>query len=276
MKIQTDDITFNIISESKSGNNLIPIVLLHGFGGNAEDWNFTSGKLGHRFYTIAVDLIGHGETSSPENPEYYSTDRIVSQLNQLFDKMDLTKFILLGYSMGGRAALSYAVKYPRKITGLILESTSFGISDPEERQQRLNSDIQLAKKIEKEGLETFFNDWYKQTLFDSLTKSHKINLDQIIQKKLKCSSTGLKNILVEFSPAKMPHYLENLFEHNFPVLLINGELDDKYNQINEKAVKLLKQGEHKIVQGAGHNTHLEKPTDFINFVNSFLNKICQY
>ena len=47
-----------------------------------------------------------------------------------------TNSFLIGYSMGGRAALSYAVKYPEKLAGLILESTSAGIADEKLRRRK--------------------------------------------------------------------------------------------------------------------------------------------
>jgi 2-succinyl-6-hydroxy-2,4-cyclohexadiene-1-carboxylate synthase len=53
-------------------------------------------------------------------------------------------------------------------------------------------------------------------------------------------------------------------------LLVTGELDSKYTDINIEMVKLLTNAEHKIIKNAGHNTHLEEPQKFIEEINKFL------
>ena len=272
MKIQIDELTFNLTVSQNQNKNSIPIVMLHGFGGNRKDWDSIREKLNEHFNTIAVDLIGHGESSSPPDLKYYSAQSIIEQLNRLFANLKLEKFILLGYSMGGRAALSYAVNLPEKISALILESTSPGISNQLENEQRLRTDMLLSKKIEENGLLSFFRDWYDQPFFESLKNNPSIDWGELIQKRINNSPIGLKNIIYEFSPGKMPDYWGELEKFDFPVLLINGELDKKYDAINKKAVKLLKYGTHDIIENVGHNTHLEKPSDFIKFVESFLQK----
>ncbi|MFA3783771.1 2-succinyl-6-hydroxy-2,4-cyclohexadiene-1-carboxylate synthase [Melioribacteraceae bacterium 4301-Me] len=272
MKIKVGKLTFNLIIGKRSKKNLIPVIMIHGFGGNANDWNFIFKKLPDNFFYVAVDLIGHGKSASPKNPKYYSAEAIVNQLKSIFDILQLDKFILIGYSMGGRVALSYVSKYPDQIIALILESTSPGIINKNERIKRLNFDKQLSKSITKNNLKNFFADWYKQPIFSSLAKNTAVDLNKLISGKLKSSATGLKNILTEFSPGTMPSYWSLLKKINFPVLLLNGSIDKKYNSINKRALKLLKYGTHKVIKGAGHNSHLEKPEDFIKFVNQFLKK----
>ena len=77
MKLKVDDIQFNLlIYESDFSNEKTPIVFLHGFTGRATDWQFIFDKIPEKFSPIAIDLIGHGETDSPENQDYYSCHAI--------------------------------------------------------------------------------------------------------------------------------------------------------------------------------------------------------
>ena len=59
---------------------------------------------------------------------------------------------------------------------------------------------------------------------------------------------------------------------NIPVktLLISGELDSKFTDINSEMVILFTIAEHKIIKNAGHNTHLEEPHRFVEAINKFL------
>src|SRR5699024_8653544 len=116
------------------------LVLLHGFTGSKQTWkNFTEAWQ-DRFTLVIVDLPGHGDTP----PFSHSMHDLVEQLHDFFKQLNLTKFHLLGYSMGGRIALSYANVYPEQIQSLILESASPGLKDEEERKERRESDERLA------------------------------------------------------------------------------------------------------------------------------------
>ena len=91
---------------------------------------------------------------------------MVEQTLELIKKFTKEKIILAGYSMGGRAALSFAVKHPEMLKGLILESASAGIKEKSLRSERVNSDEQLARYIEAHSLEEFVDFWMNIDLFD--------------------------------------------------------------------------------------------------------------
>jgi 2-succinyl-6-hydroxy-2,4-cyclohexadiene-1-carboxylate synthase len=69
----------------------------------------------------------------------------------------------------------------------------------------------------------------------------------------------------------MPPLFDKLISIKTRTLLITGELDTKFTEINSEMVKLLPKAEHKIIENAGHNTHLEEPKRFIEAVKNFLN-----
>ena len=112
----------NSISSSKK-----PVVFLHGFTGSSLDWDFLLSELSNEFEPITIDLLGHGKTSSPKKTDKYSFDSQVQLLDGLFKELNIVKPILVGYSMGGRLALSYLLNHPNKIEAIVLESTSFGL-----------------------------------------------------------------------------------------------------------------------------------------------------
>ena len=117
MTIELDSLQFNVlINEEKLKAGKIPLIFLHGFTGSSNDWESIFNKLPGKFLPVAIDLIGHGKSSSPIELDYYSPLAIADQLNNIFIKLDFDKVILCGYSMGGRAALTYAVQFPHKIS----------------------------------------------------------------------------------------------------------------------------------------------------------------
>lgn len=269
----TVDSNGNLIFVRKltNGTNpqLPPIIFLHGFMGNSNDWKFVVGKLNPNFSLIAIDLIGHGHSSAPDEKKHYSYNSINSHLISIMDELNLPRAILAGYSMGGRAALGFTIENEKRVEALILESTTAGIKGKDERLKRLKSDELTSEIIRSDSLKTFLTRWYEADLFSSLKNNSEL-LNNEIENKLKNDRVGISNCIKEFSPGKMPSYWDKLNKIGIPVLQIVGEFDEKYVQLNTKMKECFPNSTLKITPGASHNTHLEKPQEFINFVNHFL------
>jgi len=249
------------------------MILLHGFTGSLEDWRSVSSSLNMSFNYIGIDLIGHGKSESPEEVEKYTTPEIIKQINDVLSHLSLNKIILLGYSMGGRTALNFAVKYPKKVEALILESTSPGIKDEKERETRIKKDEKLAKYIETHKIEEFAEFWINQDIFNTQRRFSDEKRRQIKLAKKKNDKTGLANSVREFGTGKMLPLFDHLQYINCKTLLITGELDEKFTGINKEMVKSFPHAEHKIIDNAGHNTHLEEHGKFAKHINEFLSDI---
>mgnify|MGYP001047551445 CR=1 FL=1 len=272
MKLKIDGINFNIIlDESFPVGEKIPVVFLHGFTGCAKDWLFIFNSLPKNYFPIAIDLIGHGDSDSPDNISCYSCGNIIYHLNSIIEKLGIDKFIIAGYSMGGRAAISYSIKYPHKIIAAILESSTAGIDDIEEKKERVKYDLLLSDKIREEGVESFMDFWLELPIFQSLKE--KFDVELIKNERAKNNGIGLSNSLAAFSTGLMSSYWEELKYLEFPVLLITGNDDQKFTAINPHMSEAINNVTHKIVENAGHNTHLEKPELFTKLVTDFLNTV---
>jgi len=248
------------------------ILFLHGFTGSSSDWQEIIQKINPRFNTIALDLIGHGKSSSPADIKFYKSNEIINQLLFVTEYLKIEKVILCGYSMGGRAALCFAITHPGKISALILESTSAGIEYEEERKVRIKNDEQLADFIESNSIEEFVNSWLEMDLFGSLKKFPREKLEDYKRTKLKNSKTGLANSLRGFGTGVMPYLGNEIKKLNSAVLLITGKLDTKFTIINSRLVQQFNYAEHQIIEDAGHNVHVENPSKCISAVNEFLMK----
>ena len=156
MKLKVDDIEFNLLlNETDLNRTETPVVFLHGFTGDSTDWQFIFDKIPPTLFPVAIDLIGHGKTDSHPNPINYTCTAIVRQLDSIFTQLNFQKIILTGYSMGGRAALSYCLKHPQRVSAAIFESTTAGIEDFCVKKERVEIDLLFADKIRKEGVESF-------------------------------------------------------------------------------------------------------------------------
>lgn len=249
------------------------IVLLHGFTGSVRTWEKVVSQFPSTVRAIAIDLIGHGKTTAPVEANRYSMEQQVADLEELFTQLQLTKFTLLGYSMGGRVALSYATAYPNRIKCLILESASPGLKTEEERAARRIADAQLAQSIEANGIETFVEKWENIPLFQSQKKLPLSIQRAIREERLSQCEIGLANSLRGMGTGSQRSLWPTLKNLTFPVYLITGSLDEKFCNIAVEMKKELMNAEHIVIVGAGHAIHVENPTQFATIVKKALTKV---
>ena len=136
------------------------VVLLHGFGGTHRAWDGVRAHLHpERYLPLALDLPGHGEQAGWEPPITFAgcVDHVLSRAPE--------RFTLCGYSMGGRIALNVAMAAPERVQRLVLVSTTAGIEDEGEREERRAADRLLADELEAAPFEDFIERWRTQPLF---------------------------------------------------------------------------------------------------------------
>lgn len=254
-------------------NDNPPLLFLHGFTGSSEDWRAIANQVNKSFSSIGFDLIGHGKSASPESEELYSAEAIANQINNIIELTVRGRVIPVGYSMGGRAALNFAVKYPEKVAALILESTTPGIKDNKLRNERVKSDGEIIQFIKTRTIGEFIDYWMEKEIFNTQRRFSEEKRKRIKEAKLRNNLVGLANSLQEFGTGKMPPLFEHLNEIKCKILLTTGKLDTKFTNINKEILNLFPEAEHKIIKNAGHNTHLEEPVNFIKELNQFLNTL---
>ncbi len=271
MIIRIDDLSLNVVWDENDLLNKIPVIFLHGFTGNINDWSFIKGKLAAGYTPILIDLIGHGKSSSPAELKYYSYESQVGYLLQIINKLNLVNPILVGYSMGGRLALTFTFSYPPKVKALVLESTSFGLEKNSDKEERILNDKTIADRIQNSTLEEFINYWVNIPLFTSLKKMDSDKFEKLLDEKIASNnSIGLANSLLGFSTGKMKNYNKVLSNLEKKVLLITGAMDEKFTAIGKSVVKDSRNCKLEIINDCGHNVHLENPEEFLKLLNSFL------
>ena len=84
---------------------------------------------------IAIDILGHGQSDSPKDFKRYEILSVAKDMKQILELLKIEKTDILGYSMGGRLALSFAIQYPLFVRKLVLESSSPGLITEQERAE---------------------------------------------------------------------------------------------------------------------------------------------
>lgn len=250
-----------------------PVLLLHGFTGASGTWAALRTVLGARYATLAPDLPGHGSSAAPADPARYTLDRFTGDLARRLDALGIEQTAVLGYSLGGRAALRFALAYPDRIAALVLESASPGIVDPVERAARVRADEALARTIEREGVAAFVKRWEQLPLWASQVALPEAARRRLRAERLANTAVGLANSLRGAGVGVDEPVLAQLATVHAPTLLTVGALDPKYVALGRTMAQMLPAAQLAIVADAGHAVHLERPDAFAALVTTFLDAV---
>ena len=250
-----------------------PVVLLHGFTGSTATWDPLRMALESRFSVHAVDLPGHGRSRGPADPERHRLERFVTDLATVLDTLRLERTALLGYSLGGRAALRFALDFPDRVSALVLESVSPGIADPAERAARRRADAALADAIERDGIGAFVDRWERLPLWSSQASLPGSTRATLRSQRLMNRPDGLAASLRGAGAGEDSPVLDRLATADVPTLLIAGALDAKYAALTRHMAQAMPRAQLEIVEDAGHAVHLERPDAFARLVAEFLDAV---
>jgi len=239
-----------------------PVVILNGFTGCSESMSGTAAALSAGFRALSVDLVGHGQSDKPADPRRYSMAACVEQLAALLDRLEIERAHWIGYSMGGRAALAFAVAHPERVDRMLLVGASAGLADPTARAERIASDEALADRIERDGVEPFVDYWMSLPLFESQRCLGKEVLEAARAQRLRNSAHALANSLRGMGSGAQTPLAQSLPAVAAPVCLVVGADDAKFAAIACDLAARLADGQVASIDGAGHAAHLENPEAF--------------
>jgi len=252
-----------------SGDTRRPAILfLHGFMGSAVDWRDVMVGLDEQFRCLAVDLPGHGASVGLPR-ETYTFERAARAVISALDETGTERAAFAGYSMGGRLALFIALRYPKRCSGLFLESASPGLESKEEREQRRRADEERALRLDSGDFEEFLNDWYRQPLFTSLARDED-RLQRIIEARLRSDPKELARSLRGMGTGSQPSLWEELAGLRVPALTVAGELDEKFVEISHRMAALNARMRTAVVPGVGHNVRVEAPGAYLTLLQDIL------
>jgi len=247
------------------GGKGAPLLLVHGFGGNKDNFTRTAKYLTPHYHVIIPDLIGFGESDHPQNADY-SPNAQAERLRVFAKALGIEDIHLGGNSMGGEIALSYAALHPKEVKSLWLLDPGGIWSAPAS---------EVRKIIEETGHNPLLvktPDEFASLLQLAMSKPPFIPrpiLDVMAQEPIKnyvLSERVFKQI-VEDSIEKRVQGLA------MPTLIVWGKEDRVINVATADMLhKLMPNSKVLLMDGIGHVPMLEVPQqsaeDYLQFRNS--------
>lgn len=224
----------------------VPVLLIHGFGGDLDNWLFNIDAIAERAPVYALDLPGHGQSvKAVTNP---NLETMVSSVIQLMDHLKLTKMHLVGHSMGGLVAAQTAIANPSRVASVSL-ICSAGLGDAI-NSEYIDGFVAAANRKElKPKLKHLFADesLVNRSMVDDLLKYKRLDGVQTFLE-------ALKNNL--FSNGKQAvNLIAGLDALDCPQQVIWGEADAIIPQAHANSIT---GATVTVVANAGHMVQMEE------------------
>ena len=236
-----------------------PLVLLHGLGGDADDWAFCLEALSASQRVIAPDLLGFGRSGKPHID--YTIAGFVEMLERFLRGLNIERAILVGHSLGGWIAATFALNSPEAVQKLVLVDSAGVWGEMTE----LPVDLHVSTLAHmREVFEHLFCD--KTLASDALIElAYRQHLERgdgyTIHSVLLNLRGGRERLDERISALKMP------------TLIVWGEQDEVIPVEAARRIHRLVPGTTlQIIPQCGHLPELEKPAEFVSCVLEFLGR----
>ena len=248
-----------------------PAVLLHGFMQDARGWQTVAESLA-RTYCVNVPTITV-DSPSQANLESLSMG-VLGVVQHAIMHTGRTQVVLVGYSMGGRIAIEFVRRYPYLVKALVLESAGLGPENEEHRAQLQQRAEHNAERIEQAAsIEEAVDYWEDLPLFRTQQELDEEVREAVRLERLRSTKEQLAWLCRAAGAHTMPPASETramLDSLEAPVLYVAGLRDPRYSGLAESFKGTSVQWSFI---DAGHNVHLEKPQEYIEVLDRFLNAI---
>ena len=253
------------------------LLFVHGFLGEAGDWERMRALLEPALVANCFELPGHGAARPVAADAGGGPARWFAAAGErLRDACTALEAppVLVGYSMGGRLALYTALRFPRAARALIVIAADPGIEDPVIRAERLTRDEALARRLaaaaDPAAFTAWLQLWYAAPLFGDLR--HHPHFDDLLRRRLRGRPASLAAALRGLSVAVQPVLWEALPRLPIPALFIAGADDGKYRAVADRIATLGPPWESAVCPGAAHAVHLEQPEAVARLIRTFVRR----
>ncbi|SYZ73815.1 putative AB hydrolase superfamily protein YisY [Candidatus Zixiibacteriota bacterium] len=246
----------------EDGGTGVPLIFLHGFSLDHRMWEKQIEYFSSKYRVITVDARGHGKSDAPESG-YAREDRAGDILN-LAQYLKLPKFHLIGLSMGGGDALSFAIDYQERLLSLTLaDSVAAGYKPKTKFRDYAELFQQLPTAEAKEK-------------FIDATLAYYVDRDPEIRQ-------NLEQMMLLFSGRPLTDPMRGKYPKRddlrlavmvrIPVLIIVGKKDLAWLPLAKKLNEVILDSRLEILSGVGHMSNMEAPEKFNTILEEFLSKI---
>ena len=240
------------------------VVLLHGGGANAHWWDHLAAPLSDRYCAVALDFRGHGDS---DHPAELTVGAFNHDLEALLGYLKSPPIALVGHSMGGHVALDHASHHPETSSAVLIDILR-GASKRSRRSARLALTLRRTYATRADAARRF-------RFFPPAPHAEETLRAAIAEHSLREEADGRYGFAFDprwFTvPSRPPPEPSAV---RCPVLILRGSESELLTSEGAQALQEeLPEGRLVEIEGAGHQTHIEKPEAVLKALRDFLSEI---
>ncbi|GAA0790681.1 alpha/beta fold hydrolase [Marinobacterium sediminicola] len=239
-----------------------PLVILHGLFGTLENWGAQIKELSEHFDVIAADLRNHGRSPHSDEMNYQAMS---NDLLDLLDHLQLEHINLMGHSMGGKAAMQFALDHPERVKRLIVVDIA-----PVEYPPHHNDVIAGLNQIDLLNLKSRGDADRTLSEYIDSAATRAFLLKNLYRNEHKQFAWRMNLPVLEQQYARISESPEGSRYTGEVLFIKGGESNYLMAEHQQPIQQLFPHASFKIIAGAGHLPHVEKPTAFTRLVENFL------
>lgn len=243
-----------------------PVVLIHGFPFNSNQWQPQLATLARRYRIIAPDLRGFG--ASAPSPVPYTLIRLADDIDEMLEILQIARAVICGLSMGGYVAFELFRRHRRRVAALVLADTR---PQPDSDQTRLDRGRQ-AQLARAEGVAPLVEGLLPK-LVAPVTRQRSPDVLRAVREMMAAAPPrAVADALMAM--AARDDSVSILAQIDVPTLVVVGSEDaiTPASETREWAVRI-PGAQLAVIAGAGHLSNLERPETFDSILESFLDSL---
>ena len=240
------------INVDDGGSGGLPVLFIHGFGANLSHWAAQLEHLRPARRASAMDLRGHGRSAPPAIGEY-AVDAQAADVRAVLDGLDLDRAVLVGHSLGGAIAISFAGSDPDRVAGLVLASAPGKV--PDEQAQQIIGAMEADYETTSAG--------YWDRLTADATPQVLAKLRGDMGDLDPAAGLAIIKATFDFDP------LPALRAYRGPKLAITTPRADAPHDLHNAVAGL----RHRVISGTSHFLQMDRPDEFNAMLDEFLSAV---
>lgn len=241
------------------------LLLMHGFLSSRGQWRPNLEALARVSTPVTVELLGHGRSASPAEPDAYAVAAYVRRFEALRERLGAERWFVCGQSFGAGLTIRYALEHPDRVIGQVFTNSISGLSPPmgggpRERAAR-------AAALEAGGREALqalpFYPRASKRLAREIWQDLVADADLISPSAV---AETMRTTVPELSVAA------GLRRISVPTLLVNGTREAAFQPLRDRAAREVPGVEIVDVEG-GHSINLDQPEAFNAAVAAFITRL---
>jgi len=227
-------------SGGNGGDDRMPILLTHGFSASTGMWRGQVEALGGQYRLIRMDMRGHGETLCHMDDDLFSQHHVVEDMRALLDHLGIEKAVIGGHSLGGFMSLAFHVRYPDRVTALILQGCGPGYRSDKSRAVWNQHNEVRARTLEEQGL-------------GALNGGSEVPIS--VQRPAPELAMAARGILSQIDA----RVIDSLTSIAVPTLVIIGDGDSDFLEGSNYMAGRIPGAINVVVPGGGHGINVDQP-----------------